>query len=279
MTTTFDESKHRRDAGGKFAPTTKTDAGIQIERSAGIPIDGTGYVAGGGHTGITENLDDQVQRSAEALAEHFGERVDIRFNSDRRSGGAYLRTSDDDGIWLNADVGVNWRAGSDTGVVRLSPEALRDWTSPDVLDNPFVSTKTADKESIEVGSVDEAMSIIRERCADGPDIRRRVALLRQQAQALHEDILASKPKLTPKQTEKLPGAGLATTGDWLVRPGSQEMGRIVHVAPDDHAEGVTLAVVTNVWPSGRERVELRKISVERMEALVASGWRCYRPKS
>jgi hypothetical protein len=62
-----------------------------IGRRPGTHIAGTPYFAGGGYQGQTDELDGLVQAAAEALREAFGCDVQIRFNSDRRSGGAWVR--------------------------------------------------------------------------------------------------------------------------------------------------------------------------------------------
>lgn len=76
-----------------------------IERSPGLPA-GFGFVCGGGYSGATEDLDQAVVDAAERLAAVYRMPVTIRFNSDRRSGGAWLKTDEPDGMWLNAEVGV-----------------------------------------------------------------------------------------------------------------------------------------------------------------------------
>jgi hypothetical protein len=67
---------------------------VTIERSTGTPVGTTGLVAGGGYRGATEALDAVVREAAEALAAAYGSDIEIRFNSDRESGGAWLRTPD-----------------------------------------------------------------------------------------------------------------------------------------------------------------------------------------
>lgn len=83
---------------------------MTIERSTGIPITAggmpTGYRAGGGYIGFTEELDAIVARAAVRLEALFGMDVTIRFNSDRKSGSAFLLTDPNDGIWKNAELGV-----------------------------------------------------------------------------------------------------------------------------------------------------------------------------
>ena len=78
---------------------------MSIERSAGFPL-GAGAVtygmAGGGWSGVTAELDAVVLQAAEALAAAYGKDIEVRFNSDRHSGGAWLRTPDGQ----NNDVGI-----------------------------------------------------------------------------------------------------------------------------------------------------------------------------
>jgi hypothetical protein len=59
-------------------------------------------VAGGGYNGCAAELDAVVAEAARALAAASGQDVEIRFNSDRESGGAFLCTPDG----RNSDVGV-----------------------------------------------------------------------------------------------------------------------------------------------------------------------------
>jgi hypothetical protein len=76
-----------------------------ISRSTGIPVEVGGVfygMAGGGYRGVTDELDAVVQRAAGALTMAYGGDVEIRFNSDRGSGGAFLVTPDG----RNADVGI-----------------------------------------------------------------------------------------------------------------------------------------------------------------------------
>ena len=67
----------------------------KIERSRGIFIGSMGLRAGGGYSGATSELDAAVQQAAEMLAVAYpGFDIEIRFNSDRRSGGAWLKVGD-----------------------------------------------------------------------------------------------------------------------------------------------------------------------------------------
>lgn len=61
----------------------------EIKRCYGIST-GTGYLVGAGGTGKTPELDNMVKEAAEALKDTFNVDVIIRFNTNRRSGGAYI---------------------------------------------------------------------------------------------------------------------------------------------------------------------------------------------
>jgi hypothetical protein len=70
---------------------------MTIERSTGIALGAGGVIygmAGGGYMGLTPELDAAVSEAAKALAEAYGRDIEIRFNSDRESGGAWLKTAD-----------------------------------------------------------------------------------------------------------------------------------------------------------------------------------------
>src|SRR5262245_49367026 len=86
---------------------------MAIERSAGIPVSAgaggfsiTPRLVGGGYLGATPELDTVVQQAARALETAYCTDIVIRFNSDRESGGAWLRTPEVDGIHANAEVGI-----------------------------------------------------------------------------------------------------------------------------------------------------------------------------
>lgn len=75
-----------------------------ITRSRGTPTGYFGLMAGGGYSGATEDLDAAVTNAASLLAAAYpGRDVTIRFNSDRRSGGAWLVDGGNDaGIGITA---------------------------------------------------------------------------------------------------------------------------------------------------------------------------------
>lgn len=78
---------------------------LEITRSAGLPTGYGGYIAGGGYSGATKGLDETVQRAAKALTRSFKRDVEIRFNSHRQSGGAWLK-DDLPGFSGSAQVGL-----------------------------------------------------------------------------------------------------------------------------------------------------------------------------
>lgn len=65
----------------------------KIERSTGLYTGYMGYFCGDGYAGLTKELDDTVKREAELLATTFNRDIEIRFNSDRESGGTWLKNS------------------------------------------------------------------------------------------------------------------------------------------------------------------------------------------
>lgn len=78
---------------------------MAIERSAGLAVGG--YAVGGGYSGATDELDTAVVRSAHLMEESFGRDVDIRFNSNRRSGGAWIRDHVEGFGQRSSQVGLN----------------------------------------------------------------------------------------------------------------------------------------------------------------------------
>jgi len=82
---------------------------MAIIRSAGIPVIINNVChgfAGGGYEGKTDKLDKQVQLAAKLLIEAFGGDVQIRFNSHRLSGGAWLVDGPQNDYNNNNNVGI-----------------------------------------------------------------------------------------------------------------------------------------------------------------------------
>lgn len=61
-----------------------------ITRSEGIST-GLGYFVGDGYEGLTKELDDAVAKVANLLKKTFSKHIEIRYNSNRRSGGAFIK--------------------------------------------------------------------------------------------------------------------------------------------------------------------------------------------
>mgnify|MGYP001578595543 FL=1 len=76
---------------------------MTITRSVGIDTGYMGMRAGGGYRGITDELDSIVAKAADLLAQEYGRDVEIRFNSDRLSGGAWIK----DERTNNTTIGIN----------------------------------------------------------------------------------------------------------------------------------------------------------------------------
>jgi hypothetical protein len=90
-----------------------------IKRSAGIlvVVASIPYIVGGGYEGKTKELDDTVKQEAELLSKTFNRDIEIRFNSDRESGGAGL-TNSLEGFNGNCQVGLN------AGLYAKTPEGM-----------------------------------------------------------------------------------------------------------------------------------------------------------
>lgn len=79
----------------------------EITRSAGVSTSfPLAPLCGSGYSGSTAELDQVVQRAAELLRVAYKMDVTIRFNSDRRSGGAWLRTHEIDRVGANSQLGI-----------------------------------------------------------------------------------------------------------------------------------------------------------------------------
>jgi len=101
---------------------------MAIERSRGIAVGG--FVVGGGYNGATDELDGLVLKAARLLEREFCQDVEIRFNSDRRSGGAWLKDSRPrfEGS-CSLGINVGYRGGTELHVSSfLAVEVLLDRT-------------------------------------------------------------------------------------------------------------------------------------------------------
>lgn len=79
-----------------------------IERSTGLVahVGIMPFVIGGGYRGASVDLDSQVGKAAGLLRDMFDHPITIRFNSDRLSGGAWLKTSEIDGFGKNCEIEI-----------------------------------------------------------------------------------------------------------------------------------------------------------------------------
>ncbi|BDZ52699.1 hypothetical protein GCM10025867_49400 (plasmid) [Frondihabitans sucicola] len=98
-----------------------------VTRSPGVPIAGTGLIAGGG-TPDNEDYREHADAAAAALSTYFdGALVSVRFNSQGGSGGAWLVTNDHDAVGRNAEIGIIAWINPETNergfTVRLAPIA------------------------------------------------------------------------------------------------------------------------------------------------------------
>jgi hypothetical protein len=197
-------------AGGQWAPSRHDEAEVlQITRSRGIPAGYGGYVVGGGYRGATKELDDSVQDAASALAKRFGS-VEIRFNTDRRSGGAWLVTNPgQNDITANTWIGVNASlvpAEADAPPSRavkmgvyIKGEALKDPLSVDA----DTSGRRTFRQS--VPDLDRAIELIEEKsvAGDWAEIERRRSLEASFGQR-EAELCKARENRFAKRTKDLP---------------------------------------------------------------------------
>ena len=97
--------------------------GPTITRHRGkVCVPGLPFMYGAGYEGATEELDRLVVRAAKMLWKAYSLDVEIRFNTDRRSGGAWLKIGED------ADL-----CGLCVGLRKQRPDGLTDqqwWAMP-----------------------------------------------------------------------------------------------------------------------------------------------------
>ena len=105
----------------------------QITRSAGIPT-GCGYLVGNGYEGKTKELDGIVYDIAEQLREMYGKDVEIRYNCDRESGGAFVRDND-----YSCKIGIG---------ARLVSSVFRSMTRKEQIDFPMEDYGKLPKDTI-----------------------------------------------------------------------------------------------------------------------------------
>lgn len=136
-----------------------------IERSAGLPTGVGAYLCGSGYTGITDGLDATVQRAAQTLADAYGMDVTIRFNSDRRSGGAWLKTDEPDGVWLNAEVGICARLVTQERNDYLAdryPEMAEGMPDPGLYVYAHIGKRVGEYAHVQVETIADALAYVQE---------------------------------------------------------------------------------------------------------------------
>lgn len=80
-----------------------------ITRSAGITVRGwAGPLPGGGYEGKTRALDCAVSKQAHWLENYFNRPVEIRFNSHRESGGAWIVDPSHENAGIGLNVGLRY---------------------------------------------------------------------------------------------------------------------------------------------------------------------------
>lgn len=84
------------------------DRAIKRHPGTGIRVGGipTGFLAGAGWSGCTVKLDDLVVCAGRLLARHFKCHIEVRFNTDRQRGGAWLADRLE-GPHANGQVGIS----------------------------------------------------------------------------------------------------------------------------------------------------------------------------
>ena len=93
--------------GGQWRATARPEGSSQLDADPRLHRS-AGAIVGGGYRGLTPELDSAVDEAASSMAERFGSAIEIRFNSDRRRGGAWLVTHPGhEGLGGNTWIGIN----------------------------------------------------------------------------------------------------------------------------------------------------------------------------
>lgn len=109
----------------------------KIERSVGMSpgMPWMGPLPGGGYQGKTNKLDKAVMHFAKWLQENIGAPVEVRFNSDRMSGGAFAYPHGEKG-YGNPEVGIGARLTDREKVDESTPLRFNVLIYPEFLINP-----------------------------------------------------------------------------------------------------------------------------------------------
>jgi F0F1-type ATP synthase delta subunit len=118
-----------------------------ITRSAGMTT-GLGYLVGSGYEGKTKEFDNTVTKIAKLLQRIFKHDVEIRFNTDRESGGAFIK--DDNFSW---HIGIGASLFNSTFLSKTSQELRK------MPDYEFAKLMKLPKDAIRFHAVlDESLS-------------------------------------------------------------------------------------------------------------------------
>tara|TARA_Y100000588_G_scaffold90079_2_gene96817 strand:- start:9316 stop:10062 length:747 start_codon:yes stop_codon:yes gene_type:complete len=108
-----------------FNAESALNSKVAVNESIGAVIPGTGGLV----AGATAIKDDLVQRIVEECASALSglvasHDVEVRYNSDGKSGGAWLKTSLVEGLLTNSDVGLTYSASSNMYALQVSNKFL-----------------------------------------------------------------------------------------------------------------------------------------------------------
>lgn len=87
----------------------KKDIPATVTRSPGsvVSVGSASYLVGGGGYGATEAMDNSLQKAAQFIVDEFGCDAVIRMNSDRNSGGAFVKDTVSDGFGTSSAIGID----------------------------------------------------------------------------------------------------------------------------------------------------------------------------
>lgn len=233
-----------------------------VERSEGV-VTGGGLVAGGGKYGTDPTVDARVQEAADVMAWWTGAdgKVQIRFNSDRKSGGAWLVTAEKDGVWRNAEVGVvDHGDGLRLRVRRWATKNPDEWVDREdyagVVEFPVGDGDLAGMLARVVGPASGVQAKVDARTAEleayGDQVEAFLVHPRKGGMWTDRDIEKAVPLTDPAQL--VPGVWLTKTRSGVARV----------IGPDPARPGSVQ--VAERWPSGRYSVNSHQI-----DAVMSSG--------
>jgi len=181
-----------------------------ITRFTGITVPGSGLRPGGGYEGLTTELDASVAEAADLLASHFGTDVEIRFNSDRLSGGAWLNLPGG----TRAEIGIRWGHGEGCSVMTYPIARTGFDTANWRTFNNYEIFEMADNAA--------ALAFVIAECVPVATIIERIAVQRALFDSLDIDpTLPKTPAARAKAIAKLsslpaePSSSTISVGDWI----------------------------------------------------------------